>query len=113
MSTTNVVQVGAIGVTFNLEFSKDVSEANELTVYLRRYSGPVQSVLTGRGSGTLKTFTGTLVSGETTQIEYVTTSATDLDTPGQWVAQGRAKWVDGTDLPSKVVQFEVAQNIYP
>jgi hypothetical protein len=93
-----ILQVDATLVSNNADW--DVSAAQTLEIRLRSDGGVV------------KIKTGTLTNDGTDGLfEYTTISADDLDEVGRWTIQGRAQWVDGTDLWTRPAYFKVIGNL--
>jgi hypothetical protein len=98
------VQKGAIGVVIRLTISEDgevlpIAGATKKNIVLRSPSGVV------------KTKTGSFsTDGSDGKLEYVTTSANDLDEVGFWRAQPDLA-ISGYDGRVSVASFEVANNL--
>ena len=92
-----MIHRGQIGAVIRLTSTTDLSTALSLSI---RYRKP---------SGAAGVWTATL-SG-TTDIEYTTTAATDLDQAGAWTFQGYATYFGGTDDYTSQVQGAVGDVI--
>jgi hypothetical protein len=84
--------VGDVGAVIRLTSTKDLSTQTSLALY---YQKP---------SGTKGVFTGTI--NGTTDVQYTTTDAGDLDESGQWTFQGYAA-ITGWSGRSKAVKIQV------
>lgn len=105
MSCCKDVQLGAVGVVFELELVDcngspvDISEATGLEMLFRS------------PRGTLLTKTATMtVPGTLGKITYTTVDG-DLSVAGRWSRQARVTWPDGKSIPSGTAFFNVLPNV--
>ena len=90
---------GQIGATIRLTSTFDLSLATAQTI---RYTKP---------SGAKGTWIAAI--NGTTNVEYVTTDADDLDESGRWTFQGFASFSDGNTVISKQVTDNIGEVIVP
>ncbi len=100
------LQVGVIGAEIELALVNqdgtaiDVSTASEKLIYLMSPKGKRLAVAAA--------FVNTGTDG---LIDYTTTAATELDTPGQWQVQAKVT-IGSTVYPSSIQSFNVVANLY-
>jgi hypothetical protein len=78
-----MIHAGQIGAIIRLTSDFDLSSADTIFIRYRKPDGS-----TGQWTATLN---------GTTNIQYTTTDADDLDVPGEWTFQGYATFVNGSD----------------